>query len=417
MPFRVLLTGVATASLMTSVAWGSDAQDGAVTGADEVRAIVAEMMADAERRSSLMQTGGKVSAGPGGFVISSDDDAFRLRVGGYTQFRYLANFRGDEGGTVDDFESGFTLQRTRLLFSGRAHDSIDFLLLPFAGPNGTWSIIDAWARFELADNWKLRVGQFKLPFWREWLISERFNFAVERSELTAVYASIYSQGVQLEYQDDALRVHAAFSDGIRAFNSDFTSPAESDYAFTARADLLLDGEWGMFADNTALGETQQGVLLGFGAHYQGETESLRGVEIDREFQVTADLSYQNTDFSAMVAGVARWLDAANAPTEESFGFLAQAGYFLTDKTEVIAQYEVLIPDADAIGDDPFNAVTVGVNHYFRGHALKLTADVIYFIDDTDGTTIVGFGRDDAAGLFPPAETGEFTIRLQLQFVF
>ncbi|MEM1424584.1 MAG: porin, partial [Planctomycetota bacterium] len=250
------------AAVTTGVLAATAAGEGGVSAADEVRAIVAEMMADAGSRSSLLDAGGRVTAGPGGFVIASDDEAFRLRVGGYTQFRYLANFRDDEGGTVDDFQSGFTIQRSRLVFSGRAHDRVDFLLLPFAGPNGNWSIIDAWARFEIDERWKLRVGQFKLPFLREWLISERFNFAVERSELTAVYASIYSQGVQLEYQDDSLRVHASFSDGIRAFNSDFVSPAEADYACTARADLLLDGTWGMFADNTALGETEDGLLLG-----------------------------------------------------------------------------------------------------------------------------------------------------------
>ncbi|GAB4545729.1 MAG: hypothetical protein Tsb0013_03820 [Phycisphaerales bacterium] len=386
------------------------------SSADEVRAIVAEMLADAEQRSSLVGTGSS-SAGPGGFVVASGDDAFRLRVGGYAQFRYIANFRDDEGGAVDDFQSGFTIQRTRLVFSGRAHDRVDFLLLPFAGPNGTWSIIDAWARFELSDTLKLRVGQFKLPFWREWLISERFNFAVERSELTAVYASIYGQGVQLEFQNDDVRVHAAFSDGIRSLNSDFTSPAEADYAFTARAELLVDGTWAQFADSTSLGNTEAGLLLGFGAHYQGETENLRGVELDREFQITADVSYEGTDWSAMVAGVARWLDPAGAPTEETYGLLAQGGLFVSDDVELIAQYEVLVPDDDAVGDDPFNAVTVGVNWYVRGHALKFTADVIYFIDDTNGTTIVGFGQDNATGLFPTADSGEVSLRVQLQFIF
>lgn len=394
------------------------AANGAPTSsADEVRSVVAEMLADARTRSNLLVGTGSVDAGAGGFRITSAEGDFSLRIGGYTQFRYFANVRDDEGGAVDDFTPGFKVQRTRLIFAGRAHDSVDFLLLPFAGPTGNWGLLDAWARFDLGDGWKLQLGQFKLPFWREWLISERYILPVERSELAAVYASIYAQGAMLHYQNDDWRFQIAFSDGLRTLNADFNSAAEADYAFTARAEWLVDGEWARFTDPTALHNTDDALMLGIAAHYQGETPSFRGVNVDELFQIAADLSYESTDWSVMVAGLGRRLEVSGAPTEETYGLLAQGGVFVGDKTELFGRYELLIPDGSAAGDDAFNAVTVGVNHYLHGHALKLTADVIYFANNTGGTTIVGFGPDNGSGLLPSNEDGQFTIRLQFQLIF
>src|SRR5438128_1810850 len=62
------------------------------TSSDEVRATVAQMLNDAESRSSLLAGG---DAGHDGrFFIAGD--GFRLNIGGLLQFRYVANFR-DEG--------------------------------------------------------------------------------------------------------------------------------------------------------------------------------------------------------------------------------------------------------------------------------------------------------------------------------
>ena len=68
---------------------------------DQIRATVAEMLADAETRTSLLSAG---DAGhDGGFFLAGD--GFKLSIGGNVQFRYMANFRDDRAGQ-DDFESG-----------------------------------------------------------------------------------------------------------------------------------------------------------------------------------------------------------------------------------------------------------------------------------------------------------------------
>ena len=90
---------------------------------DEVRAIVAEMLADAGTRTSLLD-----SASPAGhdgrhFFLASDDGAFRLNVSGQIQFRYTLNLRDaddepDDEIDDDDTTPGFSTVRTKIAFSG-----------------------------------------------------------------------------------------------------------------------------------------------------------------------------------------------------------------------------------------------------------------------------------------------------------
>ena len=92
----VLLTGAALSLGAASVAQADQSND-------NVRAIVSEMMSDAETRSSLLAGG---DAGHDGkFFIAGD--GFRLNVGGQIQFRYLLNFRDDDVAPADDFSNGF----------------------------------------------------------------------------------------------------------------------------------------------------------------------------------------------------------------------------------------------------------------------------------------------------------------------
>src|SRR5439155_5453186 len=65
------------------------------SNADETRAIVAEMLADAQTRTSLLAAGG--AGHDGQFYLASPDGSFRLNVGGQIQFRYILDFR-DAGG-------------------------------------------------------------------------------------------------------------------------------------------------------------------------------------------------------------------------------------------------------------------------------------------------------------------------------
>lgn len=341
-----------------------------------------------------------------------------LKIGGYLQFRYMTSLGDDLGGvTESDHEGGFSLERTRLYLKGKVHD-VDFYILPYAGPSGSWSVLDVWGKAALGDSgWTVLFGQFKLPLTREYLLSERYNQMVERSNVDAVFSQSYSQGLQLENFTDDVHIALAFSDGLRTLNTDYNSTSEADYALTARIEYKPAGNWKQFQDMTSLDNGEPGFMIGAALHHQGETMNFRGSAIDQLTQYTIDLNYEGINCNLSVAAVGRNIKLTTGDSMNDWGIYVQGGHFIAEKTEIFARYSVLIPDSDAAGDDAFNTVTAGVNHYFYGHALKLTVDTVWFLDDPNDTTMIGFGANPSTGLLATSDADEIAIRAQLQLIF
>jgi phosphate-selective porin len=171
-----LLAGAAVSFGATGVALGeTDAPAGA--SSDEVRALVADMLADAETRSSLLQSGG-TAGHDGKFFLASPDGAFRMNISGQMQIRYIANFRdegtvgpADPGAPYDDFESGFQNRRMKLVFDGHVYNDFFYKIQFEFGRTGGGAVLqDAFVGYEFENGLKLRAGQFKLPFLREELV-------------------------------------------------------------------------------------------------------------------------------------------------------------------------------------------------------------------------------------------------------
>lgn len=367
---------------------------------DQTRAFERDLLGQAGRDKMfyIKQTGGP-----------------RLNLGGYMQFRYYGVVGGEQ--TPEDVTSGFTTQRTRLLIAGKLGEpKIEFLILPSAGANGTVSVFDAWTKWNINDQWSLTVGQFKLPLLREWLVAERYLLAIERSVVNTTFCTIYSQGVQVEYKGESLHFMAAVSDGIRGFNTRYDSPAEADYALTARLEALFDGAWAQFGDITSLGNESGGLMGGLAVHHQGHTDAFAGVPIDTLTELTLDLSWEGRRASLMAGGVARYVARDGGDDTVDYGVLVQGGVFVSDTVELYARGAVVIPDSDSTGDDPFPAITGGLTWYIAGHALRFKADAEWFPSDLPDTVILNFGPDTGSGLLGPGG-GQVALRAELQLVF
>ena len=370
--------------------------------------------AEVDRASLLADADGRTGR-DGMFYIENADGSAKLKLGGYMQFRSYANVRGDDAS--ERVTNGFVTERTRLIVAGNVDEKTSFLFLPSAGATGSFIFLDAWVKRDLGDGWSASAGQFKLPFLREWLVSERFILAVERSVVSGAYSSVYSQGVQVHYAEESVQVNVAFSDGLRALNTDFTAPVEADWALTGRVEWLLDGSWGQFKDITSLGNTERGLMLGVAAHVQGETDSQLGLAMDSLAQATVDVSYEGVDWSVEGAAAARRIDLAGGGDLTDFGVSVQGGAFVSKDVELFGRGAVLIPDGDAAGDDPFPAFTAGVNWYLIGHAMRLTLDAEWFPTDLADTTFPGLGPSTGIGLIGGADGGEVVIRAEAQLMF
>ena len=403
------------AGAAATIATGANAGD--AISADEARAIVAEMLADAENRSSLLE---------GGHADSE------LKIGGTVQVRYLLNFTDDDGNT-DDFDSGFDIPRSDLSFSGKIYDSIQYKLSFRADDSA--DLRDAWARWNWDNGWGLQLGQYKLPVWREDYTSSSRQLAVERSVVDDVFSPSRSQNIHIDYTNDNFQWFLAFSDGYDSDNTDYTddsnTPAipdrngETDYAFTSRLNIKFAGDWKQFRDFTSAPGSETASALGVAIHWEGGEldESTGGGFANESYDLLAwvvDFSYEGDGWNLFAGYVGLYTDVDSLEDNTDHGFVVQGGFYIPDTDwERFARYDVVIPDGDRANDDAFNTLTFGTNRYLHGHNAKFTFDVVWYFDaTTDNDLVEGFvAGNDTIGLRSTAEDDQVALRGQFQFKF
>ena len=285
--------------------------------AEEIRGIVTDVLADADSRASL-QSAGLTAGWDDGFFLQSPDGRFRLNIGGMTQARYVySTFRAPfesapgvpelPGFTAEDNSTrryGWDMPHTRLDFDGHMFgpDTTFRIMGGFTNMRGTWyagnvgtayiqsgeygnrngqlQLLDAWIAHALDSSFTVRVGQFKLPFDRAWEVGIPNQLTGERTALALHMGLGRSQGVELEYQSDDLRVSVAMSEGandriFEQYRLSTTEPMNSPYydtqselSFTGRAEYKVSGAWGDFDRMTSPPGEEFGLMLGVGGHFQ-----------------------------------------------------------------------------------------------------------------------------------------------------
>jgi hypothetical protein len=398
---------------------------------DEVRSVVAEMLADAETRSSLLAAG---DAGHDGrFFIAGD--GYRLNISGILQTRYIANFRDDDND--DDFETGFQVRRAKVAFSGDINKDWFFNVRGAfeRGESGNFQLDYGYAGYKFANGMRATVGQFKLPMLREELVSDSKQLTADRSVTNSAFTQDYSQGVMLDYETETWRLAGAFSDGLASRNTDITDnedtsqlavSGEGDYAFTARFEYLFGGNWRMFEDFTAAKGQDFGAMIGVAAHYQESANTRIITDVDRDtFQFTVDVSLEGDSWNVFGAYIGRYTSLESAVGDDDTydsGFIVQGGWRFAENTELFARYDAILADEDnpgfgTDGDDTFNFITAGLNQYWAGHAAKGTLDLVYSFDKTTNLFNSGVLPDTGVGLLGDTEEGEIAIRAQFQLLF
>ncbi|MHC4975486.1 MAG: porin [Planctomycetota bacterium] len=418
------------------------------TNSDEVRALVSEMLNDAQTRSSLLQGGG--SAGHDGhFFMASADGNFRMNVSGQVQFRWVLN-SADEAenaayntagpanvGAQDDMQHGFENRRTKLTFSGDAFGDWFYKVQgAFSSSGGGFGLQDAYVGMKLDDGGKLVFGQMKVPLHREELVSSKHQQTVDRSLTNEFFNAGRTQGVAYMGENgDNFRYTIGFTDGANQantpWNDDLTDAGafgslDSDFAVTARGEILFSGSWDVFKDMTSAPGQEASSMLGFAAHYQsGAEEAPNNADDVDATAYTIDYSHENDGWNFFGAFSAHSIESNSGGTDvDDFGFVVQAGYYFNDDTEGFLRYDMLAIDDGRYttgGNDEISTITFGVNHYMHGHAAKFTLDANFALDEgvTTGTTAGNYTifSSNGIGYVGDDDADEFYIRAQLQLLF
>lgn len=119
-----------------------------------------------------------ISAGKGGFLLTSPDGDFQLRIRGYVQSD--GRFFFDQSSSAIDT---FVLRRVRPIFEGTVYKYFDFRIMPDFG-QGVTVLQDAYLDAKFNPAFKIRFGKGKVPFGLERLQSATDLIFIERSLAT-----------------------------------------------------------------------------------------------------------------------------------------------------------------------------------------------------------------------------------------
>lgn len=414
--------------------------------AEEVKALIQEVLSDADTRASLMQDG--MTAGWNKkFFLASADGTFLLNVGGRIQARYIYNYRetglidlnddadaGDAGeSNTDDQEGGFQIRRMKPQFQGYVGGpKFEYNVVLAADRNTTaFGLEEAKIGYSITDQIKVEGGRYKSPFLREETTSSGRQLAVERSYVNEAFTIGFTEGVSATYSNDLFKIAVMFSDGrnqgeISNAANDFQNDT-SDYAFTARVDVRLAGDWKQMEDFSAWSGEAMGIFLGGAVHYEAaETGSSTGANSnDTNLYWTFDGSLEVSGFSLFASVAGRSFDDEAGADFDQLGIVVQISFFvIPDKLEPFFRAEWLDTDGfspfavgataiNAAYDDEIVMFTAGVNYYFRKHDAKFTLDVVFTPSDAVPIAQGGLGvlQDD------DDSEGQIVVRTQFQLQF
>jgi len=382
--------------------------------ADEVRGLVQDVLADADTRASLLQSGAMAGYDKAFFVGSADGN-YLLKINGQIQIRAVYNWQDDEG-SADTNRFGFENRRTKIQFLGHVFDPSwkYYIELEANRSGGGFSLAEnGWIEKDMGNGWAIRAGQFKPMYLREESVSSKKLIAVERSQVNAEFTAGTAQGVQGSYTADQWRIYGAFIDGLNTSNTAWSNE-DTEFALTGRGELLLMGDWKAVEDDNGWKGGENALLLGVGAAYQkGEYGTVSGPEV-ANLGLTADVTWKSNGWSIAGAIVYRHLDS-DAPADldlDQLGAVIRGGFFIQEDIEIYALYEW--GDLDVDGIEELSTITIGVTKFFDKHNLKWQSDVGFGLDEvaSDWATDSAGWRADPAG-----DEGQVVVRSQFQLLF
>jgi hypothetical protein len=409
--------------------------------AEEVKALVREVLNDADTRASLAAEG--MTAGHNGrnFFISSEDGNFLMNISGQLQVRWIYNDRDDAGtaedGETDEEQSGFTIRRAKVQFDGHIVNPNWLYVLRLSADRDTTDIgaEEVTIGYRITDEITARVGRSKSPFLREELTSSAYQLTVERSLVNEIFTAGYTEGLYVSwdapYNDNMFRLAASIDDG------DFSGEPDGDFGgndwefdasewtMGARLDVKVMGDWNQMKDFTTWSGEETGLFVGAAFRWT-EFETGDGGTNGSQIKWTVDASLEMAGFNVFGAIVGAHFDDDEDETAggstDSYGLVLQGGYNINDKWEPFVRYEYIDLESDgAFTKDHVDLLTVGVNYYIARHSAKASLDLVWVMDELDSIAAGGAfdtrGLDGLGLLSNINEEDQVAVRAQVQLLF
>ncbi len=355
-----------------------------------------------------------------GLVVSSQDGDFGLETRLRAQFLYTIASEQDDDGEWGPATEGLQIRRARLQFKGHFWGKHNKFKTEFAvsprdmgvrdssngGTPGTSLLLDWYLDFDHVRDLSLRVGQYKVPFNRQRVISSGDLQLVDRSIVNSEFTVDRDIGLDIRSKDlfglDLLKYYL----GVYA-GEGRNSNNQSDFGmmYLARVEVLPMGGFKDYAevDFERLATPKMSIGLGYG--YLDRAKRDRGIIGSAPADGgTTDFNLLNGDIMLKYAGLSVFSEAiwrkgsrtpgsavddmgaaiAEAAPLDGYGAMLQAGYLLPkSRFEVAARGGIVRPSGDDSALDEEDEVGGGVSYYFAQHPFKLQADYFHLSEGPD----------------------------------
>ncbi|MFT4602457.1 MAG: phosphate-selective porin OprO/OprP [Arenicella sp.] len=370
-----------------------------------------------------------------GLNIYGKDSSFHMKFGMRFQnlFSNEWDVQDDDLGNIGNYEANFLVRRARLKFNGYAFTpklkwkvELGISNRDIGGGaddqhnNTSRVILDAWADWNFAGNFSLKVGQGKLPGNRERVVSSGNLQFVDRSRLNSRFNIDRDMGLQLTHyftlgENFYVKKWACITQGE---GRDVTGGFNGGFDYTFRVEMLPMGKFKSKGDYVGSDlKREEKAKLSIGASYDINTNAIRqrgqngsyimdgngdfvgktlktafidlmfkvkGFSVMAEFadRKSADGSFEALDDSSNVVGKFYTGKAINV----------QAGYLFKNNYEIALRMTSVRPDHGVSANE--NEYGIGFSKYFVGHKLKVQTDLNYRQKYVYGSTAPNQGSND-----------------------
>ena len=331
-----------------------------------------------------------VDSSKGGVSFKSGSNS--LTLGARLQVRWTGEDREDYDsdtigagkGEADGFSSGFDVARMRLTLKGgmwKPWLKYEFQY-EFARTSGVSSnkIKDAYLEFETSKTTALKLGQTKVPFSLQQLISSGRQEFVDRAITDGKFDP--GRDIGLSFWGTAAGKKFGYQAGI--FNGGGEGNLQDDTAYLYVGRVVWDplGEFKLLESD--LDGRGAEPTLHFGLAYRagepGKGLVSAGIfdGVDGQSAWTFEAAFRGYGLFAL-GEYFRMTDELSNPLPDrdvdSRGYNLQVGCMIVPKTfELALRYALIDPDT-SVDDADVDELRLAINYFFAGHNLKLQADV------------------------------------------
>jgi len=370
-----------------------------------------------------------------GFHMYGKDSSFYMKFGMRFQnlFSNEWNITDDDFGSIENYEANFLVRRARLKWNGFAFTpklkykvELGLTNRDISGgdtpehKNTSRVILDAWADWNFAGNFAVRIGQGKLPGNRERVVSSGNLQFVDRSRLNSRFNIDRDMGLVFTHhmtlgKNFYIKEYAALTQGE---GRDITGGFHDGFDYTFRVEFLPLGKFKSKGDyvNADL-KREQKPKLAIGASYDMNMNAVRerGQNGSFIYDMNGDLTGKTLqsvfiDMMFKYKGFSMMAEYANRQTEDGdynvyddssnvVGTMytgqalnVQAGYLFKNNYEIALRMTSIRPDMGVASNE--NEYGIGFSKYFVGHKLKVQTDINYRQKYNYGSTAPNQGSDD-----------------------